>query len=336
MPLPPASGDPGLHGLTGEARSFVHERPPIDPPGARVYPRPALSMLIPRSRYATIDGHRIHYWDKGDGPPLLLVHGLGNSTLVWYRVMDGLAQHRRVVAVDLPGHGWSDMPQQRFGLAEGARFLAHFTQLIAEGPWAVAGASMGGSLALELALARPDLVRGLVLAGSAGLGREIAPSLRVLSLPIIGELIEHPTPERLRRVIRNLILYNPANLDEEWLAAVFQQRSRPGAAQTLLRFLRVGVNAWGQKRSARLDGRLGELQTPLLLTWGRQDRVAPVTHGQRAARLRPGASLEVFDECGHWPFIEHPTAFVQTVDQFLATISIPVAPPTAPERPLAS
>jgi 4,5:9,10-diseco-3-hydroxy-5,9,17-trioxoandrosta-1(10),2-diene-4-oate hydrolase len=164
-------------------------------------------------------------------------------------------------------------------------------------------------------------VRGLVLIGSAGLGREIAPSIRILSLPILGEIIERPTPEGLRRVMRNLILYNPANLEEEWLAALFQQRSRPGAAKALLQFLRVGVNAWGQKPSARLDGRLGELKTPLLLAWGRQDRVVPVAHGQRAVQRSLSATLEVFDDCGHWPYFEHPNTFVQTVTQFLATIS---------------
>jgi len=81
------------------------------------------------------------------------------------------------------------------------------------------------------------------------------------------------------------------------------------------------VNALGQRRSVRREQRLASLAPPLLVCWGRQDRVVPVAHAEAAAARRPGARLRLFDRCGHWPHFEHPTDFVETVNGFLAGVA---------------
>jgi 4,5:9,10-diseco-3-hydroxy-5,9,17-trioxoandrosta-1(10),2-diene-4-oate hydrolase len=282
---------------------------------------PAGRGIWPEGRYAVVDGHRAHYWDVGSGPALLLIHGLGNSSLVWHRAIEGLAQSHRVIALDLPGHGWSDMPDRRFDLPAAAAFTARLMQKVAPGPFAIGGGSLGGLIGLETALTYSDRVTALVLVDSAGLGHEIAWSLRILSTPVIGDILERPTEERLRRVLRNLILYDPSHAEEQFIKTLFGTRARPGAAHALLQFLRVGVNVFGQKRSVQRQHRLAELRMPMLICWGKQDRIVPVAHGERAARLQPSAQLKLFDRCGHWPHFEHPADFVETVNGFLAGVA---------------
>ena len=87
-------------------------------------------LTLPPDRYVEVEGYRIRYWEAGSGPPLLFVHGLGNSALTWCSNLEALGERFRAIALDLPGHGLSDMPRQRFGLPEAARFLAAFMDAI--------------------------------------------------------------------------------------------------------------------------------------------------------------------------------------------------------------
>lgn len=273
-------------------------------------------MRLPDDRYVVVDSHRVRYWDAGSGPGLLLLHGLGSSALVWHRSMAGLSEWGRVIALDLPGHGLSDMPRQNFRLPEAAAFVARFMQGLCEGPFVVVGNSVGGAIAMEVALSFPDQVRAVVLVDSAGLGREIAWWLRLLSIPGIGEYIERPSPQRMCRIVQALV-YDPSGVEDEFLLEMYRYRARPEASRWLLRFLRTGVSVWGQRPQVQRLDRLSHLGTPVLILWGRQDRLVPVAHAVRAAARCRRAALEVFDRCGHWPQLEHPEQFVDAVTRFL-------------------
>ncbi|MEE9284685.1 MAG: alpha/beta fold hydrolase [Dehalococcoidia bacterium] len=286
-------------------------------------------MNLPEDRYTSVDGHRLRYWDEGSGPPLLLLHGLGNSTLVWHQAMAGLAQRFRVVAVDLPGHGYSDMPRGHFPLSEAAGLVALFMRQVGAERFHVAGNSMGGVIALELGLGYPQRVTGLVLVDSAGLGRSIAWILRILSLPGIGEYLDRPSPKQVRQLLRT-ILYDPGLISDALVDEMYRQRSRPGAAKWLLRFLRTGVNVAGQRRSIQRQDQLHRLRPPLLILWGRQDRIVPVAHAHAAAARQPAARLHVFDRCGHWPQMEHTDEFIRVVSNFLHAAEGPARSSPAP------
>ena len=281
-------------------------------------------MELPDDRYIHIDGHRVRYWDEGSGPPLLLIHGLGNSTLVWHRAMAGLARRFRVLALDLPGHGYSDMPLVDFRVPEAARFVARFAEAVGAGTFHVAGNSMGGIIAIELGLEYNDRVTGVVLVDSAGLGRKIAWILRIISLPVVGEFLERPSPGRVRQILKT-VLYDPELISDALVEEMFRQRNRPGADRWLLWFLRTGVNVAGQRRAVQRQRRLGEFAAPLLVLWGKQDRIVPVAHAHAAVARKPDARLHVFDRCGHWPQMEHPEDFVRIVTDFLANGKTPAA-----------
>ena len=127
-------------------------------------------MDLPPDRYATVQDHRVRYWDEGTGAPIVLIHGLANSVLTWRKNIEPLSREFRVIALDLPGHGLSDMPMVRFDLPKGAAFLAAFLDEVGVDRAHLAGNSMGGAIALELALTRPERAASVTLADSAGLG----------------------------------------------------------------------------------------------------------------------------------------------------------------------
>ena len=273
-------------------------------------------MDLPPDRYATVQGHRVRYWEAGAGPAVVLVHGLANSVITWRKNVEALGRDFRVIALDLPGHGLSDMPKVRFDLPAGAAFVASFLDEVGVERAHLAGNSMGGAVALELALARPERTVSLTLADSAGLGREISLVLRLGSLPLLGEYARRPTLKGVRNLVRWLV-HDPALVDEEELPLRLSYLKREGSAQALLRFLRTGVGLFGQRPGTRRDARLPSLSVPTLIVWGAQDPLFPIEQAQRAARAIPGAELHVFDRCGHWPQYEHPSEFNRLLGEFV-------------------
>lgn len=273
-------------------------------------------MDLPPDKYATVEGHRLRYWDTGQGAPLLLLHGLANSCLVWHKVVPTLAQHHRVLCLDLPGHGLSDMPQRRYTLSEGAHLVDEFMQACNAASYHIAGNSMGGGIALEAGLLYPNRVTSVTLVGSVGLGRGIAGFLRIGALPFVGDRFGLPSIEGTRRLIR-AVTYDPSTVPEEMVQEMLRYRQRRGAYAAMLQLLRTGVTLFGQKSSIIRLRQLPALRPPLLLLWGAQDRIVPVAHARAAARRLPSATLRIFDRCGHWPQIEHPGAFADSMAAFL-------------------
>ena len=282
-------------------------------------------MNLPPDNYATIEGHRLRYWDTGQGQPLLLLHGLANSSLVWHKVLPALAQRHRVLSLDLPGHGLSDMPQRRYTLTQAAQFVDAFMQSCNASRYHIAGNSMGGGIALEAGLRYPDRVASVTLVGSVGLGRGIAGFLRVGSLPFVGDRFQRPTIVRIRRLIR-AVTYDPSTVPEDMVQEMLRYRQRPGAYAAMLLLLRTGVTLFGQKSSVMRLRQLPALRPPLLLLWGAQDRIVPVAHAQAAKARLPSATLRIFDRCGHWPQIEHAGDFAAGMLGFLGATGAPSSP----------
>ena len=276
-------------------------------------------MDFPSDQYVTVEGHRVRYWEAGKGPAIVLMHGLANSVITWRKNVEALSHHFRVIALDLPGHGLSDMPKVRFGLPEGAAFVASFLDELAVDRAHLVGNSMGGAVALELALARPERAASLTLADSAGLGREIALVLRLGSLPLLGEYARRPTLKGVRNLVRWLV-HDPALVDEDELPLRLAYLKREGSAQALLRFLRTGVGLFGQRPGTRRDASLASLSVPTLIFWGAQDPLFPIRQAEQAARAIPGATLHVFDACGHWPQYEHPDEFNRLLGGFVESV----------------
>ena len=264
----------------------------------------------------------IGYRAAGDGPPVVLVHGLGASSTAWHYQLDALAGSHRVFAIDLPGHGRTPLPRDAAGGALAAEVVTAFLEQVAGAPAALAGHSMGGAVALLAALRRPDLVRSLALVSSAGLGPEMPLFLRALCAPGADRLMELVGPLLVRAIGRVPALRRrvagdgAADILAPVLAEALEHYRRRRSIRAFTTALRAGATTAGQDSRYVLLDRLSELDVPVLVVWGRDDRVLPLEHGLRAAELSRGR-LAVL-ECGHSPMLEAAALFTELLREFFS------------------
>lgn len=273
-------------------------------------------MTAEMGHFLQVGPFRTHYLRAGQGPPLILLHGLGGSAQWWRPNLDALGRIRTVYAPDLPGHGLSDKPKVAYTLDMGRAFLLDFLEAAHLPSADLLGHSTGGLIALDFALAYPQRVNKLILVDSAGLGREVSPFLRLMALPLVGELLALPCPFLLRALLRHL-LHDKSLITPELVEQVRQERSAPGFRQALLIALRHGVGMKGMKPHIILTERLPRLKPPALLLWGVQDQLLPFSQARKASGLLPSLRLHPFPHCGHVPNWERRDEFNAAVAEFL-------------------
>lgn len=282
------------------------------------------------SKTVTIDGINLHYFCGGNGPALVLVHGLGSSaTVEFYYNLEPLAKHHRVFAIDLPGFGRSDKPVLAYTIDLFVRAVSDLMASEGIERAAVMGVSMGGRVALGLALDSPEKVERLVLVDALGVG---VPR-RVLSYSILltrglGELTLRGTARALRQmnpaVIRRFwgwYLRRPNRMDTIWtderIAKHGSLLATPEYRAAYLSALRSIAGMRQLRTGVVVEDRLPELRMPTLLIWGRHDHIFPASHAQAAMERIPNGRLEVFDDSGHTPQMEEPERFNRLVLDFL-------------------
>ncbi len=272
-------------------------------------------------RRVTVDGMSTQYLEAGAGSPLLLMHGYEQSATSWRWVIPALARTHRVLALSLPGHGDSDPAVG--GYAPGrdlAPFVADFLDTLGVGALDVVGNSVGGAVALRLALADPQRVRTLTLVGSAGLGRDVNPLLALAALPVIGELAillsRVPGGDLLRTTMSAAMLFaQPWRVPPEFFTEQHALGRRAGHLEAATAMARALFDVNGQ-REVLLD-QLHTLTMPTLVVWGGCDYVLPAYQAQAAVDRLPAGRLAVFPDCGHLPHVECPDRFAAVLSEFL-------------------
>ena len=267
-------------------------------------------------RFVTVDGIRTHYVAAGEGEPLLLLHGLGASLMAWALNIEPLSQKFSVYAIDIPGHGDSEKPDIDYLLPTAVDFVREFMNVLGIERASIAGNSMGGMVALRTAVEFPELVDRLVLVDAAGLGREVAWFIRAMSLPVVGELMENPTPRNTRMLLKR-IFYNPGLVQESLIREIYRTSVIPGSKRAFLKIIRGSIGLRGIHSKWIMADELEKINSPVLIVWGAQDRILPVSHATDAARRTPQVSLSIFDECGHWPQMEKGQEFNRLALDFL-------------------
>lgn len=269
-------------------------------------------------RYVQVGAITARYWAAGTGgTPVLLIHGFGASVQIWRPVLAALGQRHRVLAVDLPGFGRSGRPAASPTLGFMARFVREFLDAIGVARVALVGHSFGGGVALRFALDFPERLERLGLVGPAALGRRAHPLLLLMTLPGVGELLSLPSRAGTAMLFR-LAMHNRDALGNAVIDEGYQLARLPGAQRSFLRTLRAAGHLLGQRRAfyRPILARLPEISAPTLVLWGRQDRIVP--DASTAANAIPGARIEVWEECGHLPWIEHTHRFNALLLDFLA------------------
>ena len=273
-------------------------------------------------RRVRVDGVNLQYLEAGSGPPLLLVHGHEQSATSWRWVIPVLARTHRVLALSLPGHGESSPAVG--GYAPGrdlAPLVADFLDTLGVGPLHVVGNSVGGAVALRLALADSARIRTLTLVDSAGLGREVHPLLALDTLPIVGELAimisRMPGGDVGRTSMSTAMLFaQPSRVPAEFFTEQHALGRRRGQLEASTAMARALFDVTGQ-REVLLD-QLPTLTMPTLVISGGRDYVLPARQAQAAVDRLPHGLLALFADCGHLPHVECPDRFATVLSEWLA------------------
>jgi pimeloyl-ACP methyl ester carboxylesterase len=254
------------------------------------------------SRYTQVGGYRVHYYEGGEGPPLVFVHGLGAEALNWVPAMLDLRGQFHVYAIDLLGHGDSVRPDIAYSIEQQSEMLQQFltTQNIKSAD--VVGVSMGGWIALKLAIDHPDMINRLVVADAAGLKFQT------------------------NITVKNFLPATP----EEFSAFMTMLTPRHYSVPYPLRrdFLhRVAEHAWITRRIFSsfltyqdvLDGKLQGVKAPVLVIWGKEEKLIPLSVGEEMNQQLPNSSLLVCSDSGHLAVYECWNKLEPEVESFLAS-----------------
>ncbi|MFF3127304.1 alpha/beta fold hydrolase [Streptomyces sp. NPDC057908] len=256
------------------------------------------------AEFVEVGGFRVRYAATGTGPPVILLHGLGRSLEDWEPLRAALSAYQ-LIAIDLAGFGQSQaLPDCR--LASLAQHVEGTLDALGVPLGAhVVGNSLGGAVAMRLAAGAPARVASLALLNSAGFGRDVTWTLRILDLPLLWRLLLRPHTDSALLSERS-IFYDPAFATPERVALALALSRREGAARTFRRQSHA-LGSWrGVHRGWRKEllTEVSALDIPTLVVWGTHDRILPATHLVNAASALPRARTHLFSRTGHLPQIE--------------------------------
>lgn len=274
-----------------------------------------------------VRGARIRYHSTGpaDGPPIVLLHGIGRSLEDWESQHPLLSGPHRVISLDLPGFGLSQrMPAVTTlgSLADGA--WAILSALGVTGPVQLMGNSLGGAVAMRMTVEDPDRVGTLTLVNSAGFGRTVTAALRILAVPGLGRpMLRKMADPRIARRAESSIFADRALVTPERVEMAVRIARQPDFAAVYLETARAlgGVRGVAPGWRRELLPRVARLAKPTLLVWGERDLILPSVHMAAAREAFPHARSHVFPTAGHMPQIERPDEFAALVRPLLAEVA---------------
>ncbi|RYE81858.1 MAG: alpha/beta fold hydrolase, partial [Myxococcales bacterium] len=280
--------------------------------------------------FAEIEGTRVRYIDRGQGPAVVLIHGFASALDTWTTVVPTLAKDHRVIALDLKGFGWTDRPEGDYSPAAQARLVLGLMTERGIDKADLVAHSWGSSVALSAALMAPERVTRLALY-DAWVFEEQLPSFFLWSQASgLGEVLfglfykERPD-EKIAHAF-----YDQRFVTQELADEVEKALDRPGTVPAALAAVR------GQ-RYAEVQKRYRTIQQPTLLLWGREDEVTTLPFGERLSRELPHSRLVVYPLCGHFPMLEAANASTTELASFLSPAAAPAAgapPAGAPAPPV--
>jgi pimeloyl-ACP methyl ester carboxylesterase len=270
-----------------------------------------------------LHGHRVRFHRAGEGPLLVLLHGIASTADTWAPVASALAARHTVLAPDLLGHGDSAKPRGDYSLGAYASGVRDLVAALGYDSGTVVGHSLGGGIAMQFAYQFPERVDRLVLIASGGLGREVHMILRAATLPgselvlaLLGGAWLRATGGAVGGALARLGLR--AGEDLAGVTTGIGSLADAGARDAFVRTARAAIDARGQRVSAT-DRLYLAAELPTLIVWGERDPIIPVAHGRVAHAAIPGSRLEVFEGAGHFPHREQPARFVSVIERFVAS-----------------
>jgi pimeloyl-ACP methyl ester carboxylesterase len=270
-----------------------------------------------------LHGHRVIYHMAGSGPPVVLIHGMLNSSRHWQEVAMRLADRYAVIAPDLIGHGDSATPRGDYSLGAHAASIRDLLAVLGVERATIVGHSLGGGVAMQFFYQFPQRTERLVLVSSGGLGHEVSPLLRTATLPGAALMLSLAAHPRLLSAIRRTgdrmrASGSRKGVHLQAFARALRPLEQPDARKAFLHTLRSVIDVHGQRVSAQ--DRLYLLdRMPTLYVWGERDHTIPLAHGREAQLASPGSRFEALPNAAHFPHLEDPAALAAVLGDFLAT-----------------
>jgi pimeloyl-ACP methyl ester carboxylesterase len=282
-----------------------------------------MARIPPADELQSIElhGHPVCYRKAGEGPALVLIHGITASSACWAPVMPALARNHTVIAPDLMGHGGSAKPMGDYSLGAFACVVRDLLLALGHERATIVGHSLGGGVAMQFSYQFPERVDRLALVSSGGLGREVHVMLRAATLP--GADFVLPALARtgalgagaaVGRWFERIGLH--PNPDLQGIADGIATLGDEDACRAFLHTVRSILDLGGQRVNAT-DKLYLAAGVPVLIVWGRRDPLIPAAHAHAAHELMPHSRLEIF-EAGHFPFEDEPMRFANVLESFVA------------------
>jgi pimeloyl-ACP methyl ester carboxylesterase len=266
-------------------------------------------------------GIKINYYEAGQGPPVLLLHGFGACAYTWRHLIPALAAEHRVLTLDLKGFGYSDKPADgHYAISDQAEMVADFIRRQDLHALVIMGHSMGGGVTLMTYLTLretdPGRIKKLVLIDSAGYPQKLPWFIRLAKVPGLSSAISKVLPPRFAAaLVLKKCYYDKDAVTEEQIDTYAYFGSLPGAAAAVSQTAKQVVPE--VKDMEALIAQYKTIQAPVLVIWGREDEVVPLKVGLNFKRDIPGAELVILPRCGHVPPEEAPLATGQAIMEFL-------------------
>ncbi|WP_405407107.1 MULTISPECIES: alpha/beta fold hydrolase [unclassified Streptomyces] len=286
-------------------------------------PLQSVPEVTVRLSHHTVHGYRRAYRIAGEGPAILLIHGIGDSSATWSDLIPELARNHTVIAPDLLGHGDSDKPRADYSVAGYANGMRDLLGVLGIERATLVGHSLGGGVAMQFAYQFPERTDRLILVSAGGVGREVTPVLRAVSLPgadLMLSTLRLPGMRTQVGLFTALMKLLDTDLGQDAAELLNVVDALPDATSrsAFISTLRSVVD-WRGQVVTMLDRCYLTEGMPTLLLWGSRDSVVPVRHAHGAHAAMPGSRLEIFDGAGHFPFHADPARFCALVEHFMDT-----------------
>ena len=267
---------------------------------------------------------KIWYSVKGDGPPVLLIHGIGAgaSSYEWRRNFDELSNEFRVYAIDLLGFGLSDRPSMDHSGRFYVQLIDDFIRYVVKQPANVIASSHSAAYAIRLAFTRPERVKSLILVCPVGVGHGSAsagplPSMgKAIHLPVVGESVYNGlvSTTNVARTLREDLFYDPGQVTDAMVDQYYRTAHQPGARHAVASFLQGDLNL-------PVDNEFKHLKQPILMVWGAESRYTPLVQARQFQEANGAAVLHVFQQTRQLPHDEQAGHFNRLVTSWLQPIT---------------
>ena len=289
--------------------------------GCNHAPAPPANLSQDWGAQKTFDYHgiKINYYEAGQGPPIILLHGFGACAYTWRHVIPDLAAQHRVFTLDLKGYGLSDKPADgHYAVSDQADMVVDFIRRQDLHDLVIMGHSMGGAVTLmtylKLRETDPGRIKKLVLIDSAGYPQKMPKFIALAKVPgLSAGLSKVVSPRFATALVLKKSYYDKDKITEEQIDTYSYYGILPGAAAAVSQTARQLV-------PQDIDTLIAQYQTikvPVLIIWGREDEVVPLEVGENFKRDIPDSQLVVIPHCGHIPLEEEPLATRQAIMDFL-------------------